>query len=61
MPDVFKNKDVNIVLFECTELLCQITERYKNQGKPLPSNKEVVRLFKLAVKNYPEAFSVYQT
>jgi Tfp pilus assembly protein PilO len=54
----FKDKDADIILFEYQELLCQITERFKNQGKTLPSNKEMVRLFKIAIKNYPEAFSL---
>ena len=51
-----KGKDADVVLFECTELLCQIAERFKDQRKSLPSKEEVARLFKIAMKNYPKAF-----
>lgn len=53
-----KGKDADIVLFACTELLCQIVERFQELGKPLPSKEEVARLFKIALKNYPKAFCI---
>ena len=53
-----KGKDADIVLWACTELLCQIAERFKELGKPLPSKEEVARLFKIALKNYPKAFCI---
>lgn len=52
------NKDVDAVLFAFTECLCQITEHCRNQEKPLPSNKELLKLFKIAVENYQEALTV---
>ena len=55
-----KGKDADIVLWECTELLCQIAERFKNQRKPMPPKEEVARLFRIAMKNYPKAFLVFQ-
>ena len=46
------------LLFAFTECLCQITEYCKNKEKPLPSDKELLKLFRIAVENYQEALTV---
>ncbi len=53
-------KDENAVLFDFTECLFQLTEHFKNQNEPLPSNKELLRLFKIALNNCAEALDEYR-
>lgn len=57
---VFADRDSDGVLFQFTEFLCQLTEYYKNRKKPLPSNDELIQLFRIALRNYQDALLEYQ-
>ncbi len=57
---VFASKDSDTALFQFTESLCQLTEYYKKQCRPIPSNADLIQLFKIALKNYKEALIEYQ-
>ena len=59
LPGRLKNKCSEVILFECEELLCQISERLKDQGKVLPSDEEMIKLFKIALKNHPKEYTEF--